>query len=166
MSKGVTVSVEGLREVDAALGQLGKATGRNVMRRVAVARLEPMAEEARRLAPDDPNTRGRDLAKSIAVSTRTNKANFSRAANKAARAGKAEVEAYMGPAGVGGKGAPPQGIWQEFGTVNHPPQPFMRPAWDGGKDALLEGIADDLWAEISKAAARQAKKAARLAAKG
>jgi hypothetical protein len=42
----------------------------------------------------------------------------------------------------------------------------MRPAWDSGKDALLEGIADDLWAEISKAAARQAKKAARLAAKG
>jgi HK97 gp10 family phage protein len=166
MAKGVRVSVEGLREVDAALGQLGKATGRNVMRRVAVARLEPMAEEARRLAPDNPNTRGRDLAKSIAVSTRTNKANFSRAANKAARAGKAEVEAYMGPAGVGKRGAPPQGIWQEFGTVNHPPQPFMRPAWDGGKDALLEGIADDLWAEISKAAARQAKKAARLAAKG
>ena len=72
----------------------------------------------------------------------------------------------MGPSGVGGKEAPPQGIWQEFGTVNQPPQPFMRPAWDGGKDALLDGIADDLWAEISKAAARQAKKAARLAAKG
>jgi HK97 gp10 family phage protein len=166
MAKGTTVKVEGLREVDAALGELGKATGRNVMRRVALARLEPMAEEARRLAPDDPNTRGRDLAKSIAVSTRLLKVNQSRAANIRARAGRAEVEAHMGPAGVGGKNAPPQGSLQEFGTKNHPPQPFMRPAWDGGKDALLEGIADDLWAEISKAAARQAKKAARLAAKG
>ena len=72
----------------------------------------------------------------------------------------------MGPAGVGKKGAPPQGVWQEFGTVNHSPQPFMRPAWDGGKDKLLDGIADDFWTEIEKAAARQAKKAARLAAKG
>ncbi len=166
MAKGVRVSIEGLREVDAALGQLGKATGRNVMRRVAVARLEPMAEEARRLAPDDPNTGGRDLHKSIAVSTRTQKANFSRAANKAARAGKAEVEAHMGPAGVGVIGAPPQGTWQEFGTKNHPPQPFMRPAWDAGKDKLLDGIKDDLWQAIEKAAARQARKAARLAAKG
>ncbi len=166
MAKGVTVRVEGLREIDAALGQLGKATGRNVMRRVAVARLEPMAEDARRLAPDDPNTKGRDLTKSIAVSTRVNKVKRGRAANKAARAGKAEVEAHMGPAGIGKRGAPPQGVWQEFGTKNHPPQPFMRPAWDGGKDKLLDGIADDLWAEVNKAAARLAKKAARLAAKG
>ena len=71
----------------------------------------------------------------------------------------------MGPAGPGGN-VPPQGIQQEFGNRNHGPQPFMRPAWDGGQDALLEGIKDDLWAEIERAAARQAKKAARLAAKG
>lgn len=160
MAKGVRVSVEGLREVDAALGELGKATGRNVMRRVALARLEPMAEEARRLAPDDPNTGGNDLKTSIAVSTKLGKRQ-----GKINRRSKSEAEAHMGPAGPEGK-APPQGTQQEFGNKNHPPQPFMRPAWDGGKDALLEGIADDLWTEISKAAARQAKKAARLAAKG
>lgn len=160
MAKGVTVSVEGLREVAAALGDLGKATGRNVMRRVALARLEPMAEEARRLAPDDPDTGGNDLKTSIAVSTKLGKRQA-----RINRRSKSEAEAYMGPAGPAGK-VPPQGIQQEFGNKNHPPQPFMRPAWDGGKDALLEGIADDLWAEISKAAARQAKKAARLAAKG
>jgi hypothetical protein len=44
-----TVRVDGLREIDAAIGELGKATGRNVLRRVAVQRLQPMAEEARRL---------------------------------------------------------------------------------------------------------------------
>lgn len=156
-----TVHIEGLREVDAALGQLGKATGRNVMRRVAVARLEPMAEEARRLAPDDPNTGGNDLKNSIAVSTQL--AGYARRLNKRS---KSEAEAHMGPAGRGGTKAPPQGSQQEFGNENHGPQPFMRPAWDGGKDRLLEGIKDDLWAEIEKAAARQAKKAARLAARG
>jgi HK97 gp10 family phage protein len=141
-----TVRVEGLKQVEAALGQLGKSTGRNVMRRVAVARLEPMAEEMRRLAPVDQT----DLRDSIAVSTKRPRRHRK----------TSEVEAYVGP------GQHPQAHLQEFGTVNHPPQPFARPAWDGGKDALLEGIAEDLWSEIGKAAERQAKKAARLAAKG
>ena len=159
MARGVTVSIEGLRELDMALGELGKVTGRNVLRRVAVARLEPMAEEARRLA--SANDWSGDLAASIAVSTKL--AGYAKRLNKRSRS---EAEAHMGPAGKGGAKAPPQGSQQEFGNKNHPPQPFMRPAWDGGKDALLEGIKDDLWSEIEKAAARQARKAARLAAKG
>lgn len=146
MAKGVKVSVEGLREVDAALGQLGKATGRNVMRRVAVARLEPIAEEMRRRVPVDTG----DLRDGIAVTTKNPKRNRKRS----------EVEAHAGP------GRHPQGHLREFGGDKHPPQPFVRPAWDGGKDALLDGVADDFWTEIEKAAARQARKAARLAARG
>lgn len=161
MANGVTVRVEGLREIDLALGELGKATGRNVMRRVAVKRLEPMAEVARRLAPDDPATGGNDLRSSIAVSTKLG--GYAKRLNKRS---KSEAEAHMGPAGQGGVKAPPQGSLQEFGTVNHPPQPFMRPAWDGGKDKLLDGIKDDLWQAIEKAAERQARKTARLAARG
>jgi hypothetical protein len=160
MARPVRVSVEGLREIDAALGELGKATGRNVLRRVAVKRLEPMAEEARRMAPDDPLTGGNDLKASIAVST-----TLGTRQGKLNRKSKSEAEAHMGPAGPGGK-APPQGIQQELGNQNHGPQPFMRPVWDGGKEKLLDGIGDDLWLEIAKAADRKAKKAARLAARG
>ena len=161
MARGVKVSVEGLREIDAALGELGKATGRNVMRRVALAGLERIAEEARRLAPNNPDTGGNDLRESIAVSTKLG--GYAKRLN---RRSKSEAEAHMGPAGKGGTKAPPQGTQQEFGNQNHGPQPFMRPAWDGGKDALFQGIKEDLWTEISRAAARKAKKAARLAAKG
>jgi HK97 gp10 family phage protein len=146
MAKGVTVKVEGLREVDAALGQLGKATGRNVMRRVAVARLQPIAEDMRDKAPVDQS----DLRDSIIVTTKNPKRNRKRS----------QVEAHAGP------GRHPQAHLQEFGTQHHGPQPFVRPAWDAGKDELLEGIADALWTEIEKAAARQARKAARLAARG
>lgn len=146
MAKGVTVKIEGLREVDAALGQLGKATGRNVMRRVAIKRLQPIADEMKANAPVDQS----DLRDSIIVTTKNPKRNRKRS----------EVEAHAGP------GRHPQAHLQEFGTAHHAPQPFARPAWDGGKDALLEGIADDFWTEIGKAAARQAKKAARLAARG
>jgi hypothetical protein len=161
MARGVKVSVEGLREVDAALGELGKATGRNVMRRVALVGLERIAEEARRLAPNNPDTGGNDLRESIAVSTKLG--GYAKRLN---RRSKSEAEAHMGPAGKGGTKAPPQGTQQEFGNQNHGPQPFMRPAWDGGKDALFQGIKEDLWTEISRAAARKAKKAARLAARG
>lgn len=146
MAKGVTVKIEGLREVDAALGQLGKATGRNVMRRVAIKRLQPIADEMKANAPVDQS----DLRDSIIVTTKNPKRNRK----------QSEVEAHAGP------GRHPQAHLQEFGTAHHAPQPFVRPAWDGGKDALLEGITDDFWTEIEKAAARQAKKAARLAARG
>lgn len=141
-----TVRVEGLREVETALAQLGKSTGRNVMRRVALARLEPMAEEMRRLVPVDSG----DLKDSIAVTTKNPRRNRKRS----------EVEAHAGP------GRHPQGHLREFGGDKNPPAPFVRPAWDGGKGNLLEGIKEDLWAEIEKAAQRQARKAARQAAKG
>lgn len=155
MAKGFTVKVEGLKEVEKALSELPKATGRNVMRRVAVERLKPMAEDAQSRA------RGiqwsGDLAESITVSTQL--AGYARRLN---RRSKSEAEAHMGPAGRG-KAAPPQGSLQEFGTKNHPPQPFMRPAWDAHKNGLLPGLADDLWAEIKKATDRIARKASRKA---
>lgn len=160
MAKAQTFRIDGLKEIDEAIGELGKATARNVLRRVAVKRLEPMAEVARSLAPDDPNTGGNDLKTSIGVSTQLAKRQ-----KKLNRKGKSEAEAYMGPAGPGGD-VPPQGVMQEFGTAHHGPQPFMRPAWDQGQAALLDGIKDDLWSEIEKAVARKAKKAARLAARG
>lgn len=141
-----TVRVEGLREIDAALGQLGKATGRNVLRRVGIARMEPLAEAMVQRVPVDSG----DLKDGIAVSTRNPRRNRK----------QSTVEVHAGP------GRHPQAHLREFGGDGNPPQPYVRPAWDQGKDALLEGIKDDLWAEIEKAAARQARKAARLAAKG
>lgn len=146
MAKGFTVKIDGLREIDAALGQLGKATGRNVMRRVALKRLQPIADDMKAKAPVAQS----DLRDSIAVTTKRPKRHRK----------ESEVEAYAGP------GRHPQAHLQEFGTNKHGPQPFARPAWDGGKTELLDGIKDDFWEEISKAAARQARKAARLAAKG
>jgi hypothetical protein len=72
---------------------------------------------------------------------------------------KAAAEVFVGA------GVVPHAHLQEFGTVRHGPQPFARPAWDAGQSRILEGIKDDLWAEIKKAADRLARKTARLAAK-
>lgn len=142
-----TVRIEGLREIDAALGELTKATGRNVMRRAGVKALEPIAEAMRDKAPDDPVTGGNDLKTSITVTTKRPKRHRK----------ESEVEVYAGP------GPLPQAHLQEFGAPQHGPQPFARPAWDGGKNQILPDLIEVIWPEIERAAARQARKTARLA---
>lgn len=177
MARGVvTVKVEGLRELERALGQFTKATARNVLKRVLVKAGEPIADRARQLVPVDEG----HLKASIAVSTKkpkgadAGKAAFAAAMRGGASRGEAGValraaraanpnafaEAFVGP------GRHPQAIFQEFGTVNHPPQPFVRPAWDSQKTTALDIVRRDMSAEIEKAAQRAARKAARLAAKG
>ncbi len=148
----VRVKVSGLREIEAALKNLPKATAKNVVRRVLKTRAKPIADAAQRLAPIDDG----DLQKSITVGTKLSKAQRSKHRKRT----PGTVEMFVGA------GPNPQAHLQEFGTKDHPPQPFMRPAWDGGKEALLAGIKDDLWAEIQKASARLAKKAAKAAASG
>lgn len=148
----VSVSIEGFRELDAALGELPKAIAKGVMRRVLSKAATPIAEAAARLAPEFSG----ELRDSIAASTKLSK----RQARKNRKAGgRSYVEVYAGA------GVLPQAHLREFGADHHAPEPFMRPAWDGGKDAALEGIKGDLAAEIDRAATRIAKKQARLIAK-
>jgi HK97 gp10 family phage protein len=147
----IRVKVEGLKPLKDALQDLGKATGRNVMRRVLLERGEPIAEAMRQNAPVATGY----LQGSIDVSTRL--APSARKGHE--KLSDNAVEVFIGPS------ATPRAIMQEFGTVHHPPQPFARPAWDANKDETLEGIKDDIWAEIQKAVARRARKAAKAAAK-
>lgn len=155
----VRVRVDGLREVDAALATLpSKAVAKGVLTRVGKKRLQPIADRANQLAPDDPETPG-GLHTSFTVGTKLNKRQTA-LRKKAVKAGtdpKFFAEVYAGT-------NDPSGVFQEFGTVNHGPQPMLRPAWDEGKNGLLNGIGADLWAEIEKTAARAAKRAAKKAA--
>jgi HK97 gp10 family phage protein len=141
------VSVEGLSDLQEALRELPDATAKNVLRRVGRKVLEPIAEDARRLAPVDEG----DLRDSIGVSTKLSR----RQRGQHQKDGPDDVEIFAGA------GPHPQAHLQEFGSEHHPPQPFMRPAWEAGKDKLLEDVKAELWPEIVKATARQARKAAR-----
>jgi HK97 gp10 family phage protein len=154
-----TVRVEGLRELERALEELPKSTGKAVLRRVLKKRAEPIARHMTALAPDDPATGGNDLRSSIGVSTKLSKRQASQH-RKMFKDDKASVEMFVGA------GPLPQAHLQEFGSSIHGPQPFARPAWDAGHGALLEGLKDDLWSEIKKSADRLARKSARAAAKG
>lgn len=144
-----TFKIEGLRELERALGELPKATGKNVLKRTLMKVAKPIEADARRLAPV---LRG-DLEKHIATSTKL------ATRQKRAQPKRSTVEVHVGA------DTRPQAHLQEFGTAHHPPQPFLRPAWDGNRLAALEAIKSDLAMEIEKARARLARKAARKAAK-
>lgn len=178
------VKVEGLRELDKALGELPKAAARGVLHRVLKRAAKPLAETAAALAPDDPKTGAPDLHRSIRISTRlanpVGKAEFA-AAMKAGQGKGAAVKAmrdarrsakasgmtqfamvFVGPTADQSR----KGILQEFGTVHHGPNAFMRPAWATEQDRLLASIADDLAGEIDRTAKRVAARAAARAARG
>lgn len=154
-----TVRVEGLSELDAALGALaaeyGKAAGKAVLRRVGAKALQPMADTTNALAPDDPATGGNDLSGSYIVGTKLNKRQ---AAIARKDQDKALVTVYMGT-------NDPAGLQQELGNVNHGPQPHIRPAFDQHKMEAIRIVADELGPEIERTAARIAKRRAAKAAR-
>lgn len=147
------VKLRGFRELDKALSELPRATAKNVLRKVGKAALEPMADQAAALAPE----RSGKLAFSIAISERGTR----RAVWKKKK--PHEFVMAMGPAS--GLGTLQYAAFDEFGTVDTPALPFMRPAWDGGKHQALETVKDMLWVEIRKAAERGAKRAAKAKAR-
>lgn len=139
------VKVEGLKELEQALMALGRVAARNVARRTLMKAAQPIADDAAQRAPEETGS----LVKSVAASTR----------NPRRHKKESPVEVHVGP------GRSPRAHLQEFGSRHHGPQPFLRPAWQAGKDDALASIAADLSDEIAKATKRQANKAARLARK-
>lgn len=150
----------GGRELEAALGQIAKqATRRNVGRRALRAAGEPILQAMIDKAPDDPRTNGEnDLKTSLAMSSRQK----SRRGGTYRPEGPKEVTVHIGPT----KSGYPQAMMQEFGTVHHPPQAYIRPAWDAeGGEAALDRIGEALGEEIGKAVKRQERRAQRAAAR-
>ncbi len=143
----VTVKILGLKELDKALGELPKATAKAALRRVLIEGGELIASAARRGAPVDEHY----LYESIDVSTKLSSRQRSLHRSEG---GQAFQEMFVGTNNAAG-------VQQEFGNERHPPQPFMRPAWDSTKDTALERITLLLWTEIEKSATRVASKAAR-----
>jgi len=143
-----TAKVEGLRELEAALADLPKATGKNVLKRVLLKAAKPIEDDA---AANAPELSGR-LRRDVKTGTRLTR----RQAAMNRKLGKSEVEVHVGV-------SDPAGVQNEFGNEHQRPQPFLRPAWDANSEGALETIKSELGTEIDKAAARVAKRAARRA---
>lgn len=143
-----TVTIEGLSDLQAALAELPKATRRNAAKRALIKAAEPMLAEAKRRAP----VLSGDLQTSIVAGKPLSRRQ------RRAQVRFADVEVFMGA------GQHPQAHLQEFGTVDQPAQPFMRPAFDNNVRGAISTIRDVLADEIDRAAKRIARKQARLIA--
>lgn len=141
-----SIEIEGLSDLQAALRELPDATAKSVLRRVGREALRPVADRARANAREDTGA----LKASIGVSTKLTRRQ--RRAN--AKRDRDDVEIYAGAGGL------TQAITEEFGTEDHAPHPFLRPAWDAEKQGVVDGLAKALGAEITKSAARIARKKA------
>jgi HK97 gp10 family phage protein len=173
----MTVKVTGFKELEAELAKLSKAVGRNALMRAGMTALEPMARAARGLAPVDEG----DLQESIDVGSRVDssvgKAEYSavmraggtvadavsalRSARRDAAGTAPAITLYMGPTKAPDRNAAIKAIAQEFGTSRHPPQPYMRPAFDAQAQATVERLKVSLRDEVFRAVARAEAKAAR-----
>ena len=142
-----SVHVEGLAELDRALGQLTISAAKGVLRRVGRAALQPFDQAWRSKAPHLTG----QLEESGGVGSKLTRSQ------RKAQERESFVEVFAGP------GPNPQAVLQEFGTSSQAAQPFARPAWDETKDRTLEIVKEQLGSEIDKAAKRAAKKAAKLA---
>jgi HK97 gp10 family phage protein len=137
------VQIEGLSQLQASLRELPDATAKSVMRRILRSRGQPIADAARATVAKHTG----QLAERIQVSGKLS----NRQKRQHVKADPSDVEIFVG--------APPWSYAHilEYGGENMAAQPYMRPAWDSVKGALLDNLASDLWAEIEKAAKRRGR---------
>lgn len=183
MSLRVSTKLEGLRELDVALGEFKKSTARNILKRTLMQAAQPMVDMASRLAPDDPATGPPDLHTSIIASSKLRNETGNKEFAAVMRAGGTRAEArsallaakalggedsfaivYVGPKAGSKRNAIKANV-QEFGSVKQAAQPYMRPAWEASQGSILDSIKNILAAEIAKATARAQARALKLAAK-
>lgn len=145
-----TVKLSGFSDLERELDKLTKAAGKGVLRRSLKKAAAPLADLANATAPEG-KTGG--LSKSFLYATKLNKRQSGKH-RKMFRDDRAAVEGFVGT-------NDPAGVQQEFGNVNHGPQPALRPAWDQDGQALLERLSQDLWSELEKSIARANRKAAK-----
>jgi HK97 gp10 family phage protein len=147
----VTMQIEGADALEQALRDLGSDRDiRLVMKKALILAGEPMAKEARSLAPHRSGQMAEGIDVSVQLSRRQRGTSNS-------SVGPDGAIAYVGAAPVG------PAVLIEFGTAKRnwkngkstghtPAHPFMRPAFESTKFAMLKIFSDALWVGIAAAA--------------
>lgn len=130
-----TFEITGLKECLRALKTLAPKLEKKVLRQAIRKALKPILAKAKELAPKDKG----DLAKAIKL----------RAAVKRKR-GVIALEVRVGEGEFQGKTF--YGGMQEYGTSKIQPHPFMRPAFDEGKDQAMTTAKEEILAGVEREA--------------
>ena len=143
------MTVEGFDDLQAALLSLGSVARQDgALKRAMTDALGPTAMLAIQMAP----RRTGNLKRAIVISDTAEGSGF----NIEGRGADETVTVYLGAsykAGARGRHA----HLVEFGTVKSRPYPFLRPAWDQDRDAMVKRLAENLRVQITAAVKRKGK---------
>ncbi|HXT31375.1 MAG TPA: HK97-gp10 family putative phage morphogenesis protein [Vicinamibacterales bacterium] len=173
-SQFIAIDFSGFDELEAALDELGRSLAKQVLQKAMKLALQPVADEARLLAPrsDDPEQK-LHLADSIVVRATLNK-------NQRRLRFRAGTDVGFAEAFVGATA--PHAHLVEFGhvlvrsvhsqkaqyrhviiayvVIGHvPAHPFMRPAWDARRDQAWAIFKVEIWNVIVTTARRVRRQA-------
>lgn len=140
------IKIEGLKQLDKALGELPKSTAKAVLRKVLKEAGEPVATAARVNAPRLTG----NLYEHTDYGTKLTRRQAS-LHRQAAKDDRDFAEGFVGT-------SDPAGMQDEFGNEHQAAQPWLRPAWDAQKNNALFIITHRLWVVIEEAAARLARR--------
>lgn len=146
----IAVKLEGSADLLKRLQQLPASVSAAAQRKALLAGAEPMRAHAAALAPRDETAKAPHLADNIVIGVQS--------ARKLKNAGLSAAELDVAQAGLVVEVGPAlkpsdhfYGYFQEFGTVHHAAQPFMRPAFDSQGHRSLSVVLTSLWESIRKA---------------
>lgn len=180
------VAVEGLADLKASLDALSRSVRKGVLERALRKAAGPLAGTMKAYAPYEDGQLERSIIVSSVVQSLarmagdkaysdTMAAGGTREAAGAAwrRASKGLGGQYTANVAVGPReNAAPHAYWVEYGSGPRfhrsgkyvgvmPAEPFMRPAWDMHRNAMVDAIAGQLRSEINAAVARAARRGKR-----
>jgi HK97 gp10 family phage protein len=160
------LKIDGWEDLERALRELGsdKDIRLSLKRALNNKATKQMRDYAESLAPKATGRMARKIAVSTTLSRRQRR---DRGFGGGREADQRYAVLFIG---AGPKGP---GVLDEFGTKvrrhkngknvgRTPPQPFMRPAWESYKDAILAEFTKELWVQIEKSAKRIARRQAKL----
>lgn len=136
----VSFRFEGGKELAATLNALPARVSRKIIVDALKDAAEPIRRHAASAAPREPGAP--DLADNIVVSA--SQRIGSTGGGKWTRRDEGEHAVAVGPA----KGFF-YGLMQEYGTVHHGAQPFMRPAFDSQHQKALKIVGEAMWVALA-----------------
>jgi HK97 gp10 family phage protein len=147
--------VEGFKELEEALLDLGEVGAEKTARAALRKAMEPVLAEAQRLVKKRTGL----LYDALAITTRgyNGKGAITGAIATAGlmiRSVKGGIKGVLphGTHNVRGRAPDPRRYWHlvEFGTSRTSPKPFIRPAFDGQLDAMLDRLRAQLKAKLER----------------
>jgi HK97 gp10 family phage protein len=157
---GVTIKLEGIGDVDKALKALEEEFGDKLARSKVLIpavreALKPVLLQARANAPKDSG----DLTKSLIVEARrpNNRDRRSKYVTRTDTVIAAVTTASGKKLAKMGIKSDARAIAQEFGTANHPAQPYLRPALEANAQETVSRLGQILARRIQQFRAKNSK---------